>query len=223
MYFASRVQAGRMLAAQLIHKYRGKKAVVMALSDGGVVVGAEIARELGCQLTMLLTSELKLPREPEALAGITLSGSLAYNSFYSKGEVDEMLSEYYGLLEQEKMTKMHEMNQLISHDQTITRESLAKHDVIVVSDGLKSGFPVDLAASFLKPIEMGKLVVAAPFASVPAVDRMHVLADDLYCLGVIHDMMEVDHYYDQPKMPSHDQIIELIRDVNKAEPAEKTA
>jgi putative phosphoribosyl transferase len=214
MYFASRIQAGRMLATQLQPKYCQSPVVVMALNDGAVVVGAEIARELGCQLTLLITSEIKLPREPEAIAGITQSGSLAYNSYYSSGEVDELVGEFYGVIEQEKMTKMHEINQLISHDSTITRDSLKKHDVIIVSDGLKSGFPVDLAASFLKPIEMGKLVVATPFASVPAVDRMHVLADDLCCLSVIPDMMEVDHYYDQPKAPAHEDIIGLIKEVN---------
>jgi putative phosphoribosyl transferase len=190
MYFASRIQAGRMLATQLQPKYCQSPVVVMALNDGAVVVGAEIARELGCQLTLLITSEIKLPREPEAIAGITQSGSLAYNSYYSSGEVDELVGEFYGVIEQEK------------------------HDVIIVSDGLKSGFPVDLAASFLKPIEMGKLVVATPFASVPAVDRMHVLADDLCCLSVIPDMMEVDHYYDQPKAPAHEDIIGLIKEVN---------
>lgn len=215
MYFASRIQAGRMLATQLNAKYPHEKAVVMALSDGGVVVGAEIARELGCQLTLLISSEIKLPREPEALAGITQSGAMAYNSAYSSGEVDELVGEYYGLLEQEKMTKMHEMNQLVSHDPAVTRDSLTRHDVIIVSDGLKSGFQVDLAAAFLKPIEMGKLVVATPFASVPAVDRMHVLADDLYCLSVIPDMMEVDHYYDQPQLPDHQAVLDLIRTVNQ--------
>ena len=86
--------------------------------------------------------------------------------------------------------------------------------MIVVADGLKTGFPVDLAAEFLKPIAIEKLVVATPFASVQAVDRMHVLADDLYCLNVIEDYMDTDHYYDKQDVPDHEIILKTIEQVS---------
>ena len=195
MYFASRVQAGQMLAAQLVKKYRYENCAVVALGDGGVMVGAQIASQLHCVLTLLVTAEIMLPREPDAVAGITPEGVMAYNHRYSDGEIDEMVGEYYGLVEQEKRTQMHELNQLLGNGGTINKRLLRGHNVIIVSDGLKSGFQVDLAAEFLKPIAIEKLIVATPLASVPAVDRMHVLADDLYCLSVVENYMETDHYY----------------------------
>ncbi|HEX7633369.1 MAG TPA: hypothetical protein VF401_03515, partial [Candidatus Saccharimonadales bacterium] len=81
---------------------------------------------------------------------------------------------------------------------------------ILVSDGLKSGFPLDLANEFLKPIAYSKLVVAAPFASVQAVDRMHVLADDIYCLNVLQDYIDTNHYYDTQDVPSHQVVLSTI-------------
>lgn len=71
MYFASRMQAGRMLASQLAPKYRYENCAVIALNDGGVMVGAQIASQLHCILMMLLSSEINLPMEPDAIAGIT--------------------------------------------------------------------------------------------------------------------------------------------------------
>lgn len=210
MYFASRMQAGRILASQLMPKYRYENCAVVALNDGGVIVGAQIAQQLHCVITLLLSSEIYLPREPDALAGITASGSLAYNDRYSRGEVEEMLGEYRGLVEQEKMERMHEMNALLGSGGTINRDLLKGHNVILVIDGMKTGFPLDLAYEFLKPIAIESLVMAVPFASVPAVDRMHVLTDDIYCLDVVEDYISTDHYYDKQDVPDHETIVKTI-------------
>ena len=53
MYFASRLQAGRMLANQLDENIATRNCAVVALSDGGVMVGAQIAMQLHCVLTLL--------------------------------------------------------------------------------------------------------------------------------------------------------------------------
>lgn len=202
-----------MLASELEKKYRYENCAIMALNDGGVVVGAQIAAKLHCVLTLMTSQEITLPREPDALAGITSSGTVAYNRRYSDGERDELLGEYYSLVEQEKLTKMHDMNHLLGQGGTIDKRLLKGRNVIVVTDGLKSGFPVDLAAEFLKPIAIAKFVVATPFASVQAVDRMHVLADDLYCLSVIGEYLDTDHYYDQQDIPSHETITRTIEEI----------
>lgn len=213
MYFASRVQAGRLLAAKLTEKYRYENCTVMALSDGGVMVGAQIASQLHCVLTLLMNAEIMLPREPNAVAGITASGTLAYNSHYSKGEIDEIVGEFSGYMEQEKLRQMHELNRLVGGGGTINRELLRGHNVIVVSDGLSNAFEIELAYEFLKPIAIEKLIFAAPFASVAAVDRMHVLADDLCCLNVLEDYRETAHYYDQQDIPDHATVLKTIENI----------
>jgi putative phosphoribosyl transferase len=213
MYFASRTQAGRMLASQLTPKYRYENCAIVALNDGGVMVGAQIAQQLHCVMTLLLSAEIMLPREPDALASITSSGSLAFNDRYSRGEIDEMLGEYRGLVEQEKLERMHEMNALLGSGGTINRDLLKGHNIILVIDGMKTGFPLDLAYEFLKPIAIENLVVAVPFASVQAVDRMHILTDDIYCLDVIEDYISTDHYYDKQDVPDHETVIKTIEQI----------
>jgi predicted phosphoribosyltransferase len=69
---------------------------------------------------------------------------------------------------------------------------------------------LDLAAEFLKPIHLKGLVIATPFASVPAVDRMHILGDDIFCLSVIEDYISTDHYYDTQDVPPHDLVVKTI-------------
>lgn len=213
MYFASRMQAGRMLAAQIAKKYQHKKCSVLALDDGGVMVGAQVAKQLKAPLMLLSSAEIRLPREPDALAGITSGGDFAFNRSYSQGEIDELMSEYYHFVEQEKLTEMHILNHMLARGETVDRRLLKKYCIILVSDGLKTGFKLDLATEYLKPVEIDKLVVATPLASVSAVDRMHIVGDDLYCLSVIAEYLDTEHYYDEDDIPDHNTIIETLAKV----------
>jgi predicted phosphoribosyltransferase len=213
MYFKSRVEAGQKLAELIAPKYQGQNNAVVGLSDGGVMVGAQIALKLQSVLTMLLSDTIELPRENTAIAGIAQDGSVSYNSIYSPGQIEEFMSEYRGVIEQEKLEKIHEMHRLVGRGGLIRKDLLRDHNIILVSDGMSSGFSLDIAAQFLKPILYKKLIVATPLASVQAVDRMHILADDIYCLGVVEDYINTDHYYDTQDVPSHELVIKTIEEI----------
>jgi putative phosphoribosyl transferase len=213
MYFASRLQAGRMLASQLMPKYRYENCAVVCLSDGGVMVGAQIAVQLHTVLTMLMTAEVNLPMEPEAIGGISQDGSFSFNKWYFPGEVDELVAEYYQYIEQEKLLKMHEMERLLGDGGLISRDLLRGRNIILVSDGLKSAFTIDVAIEYLKPVAVDKIIIATPLASLAAVDRMHIIADELYCLSVVPDYIDTAHYYDSQDVPNHNKVIETIEKI----------
>lgn len=218
MYFASRQQAGRMLAKELVPRFKDRKCVVIALSDGGVMIGAQIAMELHCAITMLLVDEIELPREIVAIGGITQDGSFTYNHAYSSGEIEELVMEYHGIIEQEKLEKLHQMHRLMKSGNLIRTDLIKNHSVILVSDGFSSGFSIDLALQYLKPIAIDKLVVATPLASVPAVDRMHVMADEIYCLDVLENYINTEHYYDTQDIPDHDLVMKTIEHIVEVSP-----
>ena len=204
-----------MLASKIAKKYKKQECVVIALDDGGVIVGAQIGYKLQSALMLLLSDEIKLPLEPEALAGITSEGDFAYNSKYSAGEIDELAGEYRGLIEQEKLTSMHALNRLVSGGSVLNRKLLKDKVVILVSEGLKSSFSIDVALAYLKVIDLKRLVIATPLASVKVVDRMHVAADEIYCLSVVDDFISTNHYYDQNDIPDHEVIIKTLQDFIK--------
>lgn len=108
---------------------------------------------------------------------------------------------------------MQEMHRLEGRGGLIRRNLLAGHNVILVADGLSNGFSLDLAAEYLKPIKIKRLIVATPFASVPAVDRMHILADEIFCLNVIQDYISTDHYYETQDVPSHEKVVRTIEQI----------
>jgi predicted phosphoribosyltransferase len=111
------------------------------------------------------------------------------------------------------MEQLSTMHKLLGSGGVIRKDLLRGRTIILVSDGLRSPFSLDMAIEYLKPIEYTKLVIATPIAGVEVVDHMHVLADDLDVLTVIDSTLETDHYYDQNDIPSHEKIIEIIEKI----------
>ncbi|MEO5950448.1 MAG: phosphoribosyltransferase family protein [Candidatus Saccharimonadales bacterium] len=213
MYFENRAEAGGLLSEQLVEKYRYENCVVVALGDGGVLVGEQIAISLHCLLTLLIIEDIEVPGESTSFGGVSQTGEFTYNDAFSSGEIDEYTSEFHGYLEEKKREAFQKINRLIGDGGVIDYEMLRDHVVILVSDGLDNGASIDVAMDFLKPLRLQRLIIATPLASVPAVDKLHMVADELHILDVKENFMGVDHYYTNNDIPSHEDTIAKINEI----------
>ena len=193
--------------------YKGKKCTLVALSDGAVVVAAQIAAVLNCPITMLLAAPIHAPGEPDAVASISQAGTYSFNNGYSQGQQDEFDMEYHHVFEQQKLDRLSEMHRELGRKELIRKDLLKGRTVILVADGLGSAATIDAAALFLKAIKVKRLVIVSPFAAVNVVDRMHILGDDLACLNVVQNFMGTNHYYESNTIPDHDVILQTIQDM----------
>lgn len=213
MYFESRAQAGQILAEQLFERYRYENCVVVALSDGAVQVGEQVAGALHCLLTLLLIEDIQIPGESLSFGGVSQSGGFTYNGSFSSGEIEEYTSEFHGYLEEQKREAFQKINRLLGEGGVIDHAMLRDHIVILVADGVDSNAAMDVAIDFLKPIRIQRLVVATPVASIPAVDKLHMLADELHILDVKENYMGTNHYYEVNDIPSHEDTIAKINQI----------
>ena len=213
MYFESRAQAGQVLAAELVERYRYEDCVVIALSDGAVQVGEQIAAALHCMLTMLLVEDIVVPGEGISFGGVSQNGGFTYNGMFSAGEIEEYTSEFHGYLEEQKREAFQRINRLLGDGGLIEDSMIRDHAVILVADGLDNGASIDVALDFLKPLRIKRLVIATPVASIPAVDKLHMAADELHVLDVKENFMGINHYYDQNDIPSHEETIAKLNQI----------
>lgn len=213
MYFESRIQAGHLLAAELVDKYRYEDCAVVALSDGGVQVGEQIAARLHCILTMLLMEDIAVPGESLPFGAVSQSGEFTYNSQLSTGEIDEYTTEFHGYLDEAKRTAFSKINKLLGDGGIIDHDMLRDHVVVLVADGLDSVATLDVALDFMKPIRIKRLVVVAPVADVAVVDRLHMYADELHILDVKENFLGIDHYFEINDLPSHEETIAKINQI----------
>lgn len=211
MYFSSRIEAGYRLALEL-QQYRYENSVVVALSDGAVQVGQQIAASLHSTLMMLLMESVGIPGEEANVGMINQSGRFTYNGLLSTGEIEAYYSEFHGYLEDQKREKIGDINRLLAAGGIVDASMLREHNVIVVSDGLSNGLSLDAAADFMKPLHITRLIMVAPVVSVAAVDRMHILADEIHVLSVTDNFLDTNHYYDVNDIPSHEATVAALNE-----------
>ena len=213
MYFENREQAGQLLAAELVDKYRYEDCTVVALSDGAVVVGEQIAGALHCLLTMLLVEDIQVPGEGVSFGSVSQNGGFTFNNMFSVGEIEEYTSEYHGYLEEQKRQAFQSINRLLGDGGLIDEKMLRDRIVILVADGFDTGSSLDACLDFLKSIRIKRLVVATPVSTVQAVDRLHVAADEIHILDVKQNFMGINHYYENNDIPSHEETIAKINQI----------
>lgn len=178
--FADRAEAGRVLASML-EEFRGTDAIVMAVPAGGVPVAAEIARILGLPLDLAVVSKITLPWDTEAGYGaVAWDGTALLN--------EEM--RFYFLLSDEVVEKgtRRATEKVQRRVQTLRggrpMPALAGRAVILVDDGLASGFTMKVAIAALRAAGASRIIVAVPTAPAHTAAAMEQLAEEVYCANV---------------------------------------
>lgn len=213
MYFENRSQAGQYLANALVARYRYENCAVLALSPGGVLVGEQIAAALHCPLMMLLTESIDIPGENAIIGAVADGGAFTYNSDISQTELEEYTTEFHSYIDDKKREAMSRINSLIGDGGVVDESLLKDRHIILVSDGFNDLGTIDMALEFLKPVRTGRLVFVAPIATIPAVDKLHIVADELHILDVKENFLGVDHYYNDNTIPPVSTIVSKISEI----------
>ena len=178
--FTDRAHAGRLLAERLLN-YRGQRVHLFAIPAGGVPVAAEIARRLEIPLELIIVRKIQLPYTTEAGFGALnpageaiLNEDLLQRITLSKEDIAAQM--------EKAAASMRRREERLRNGQPYPQ--LAGQTVIVVDDGLASGFTMRAAVQFLKRRGAGQIIVAVPTASERTVQDLLPIVDELVCLNV---------------------------------------
>jgi putative phosphoribosyl transferase len=159
--FRDRTDAGRRLAEHLT-EYEGRDAVVLAIPRGGVPVGFEVAKRLGAHFDVIVPRKIPIPWNTEAgMGAITADGTMVLN---------EGMIRSLGLSKEEIEQAADEVRQEVIRRTTVYRAGAPPTDVtgkpvILVDDGLASGYTMLAAVESVKKDAPSSIVVAVPVAS----------------------------------------------------------
>jgi len=174
--FENRIDAGKKLGARLL-KEKLKNVIVLAIPRGGVPVGFAVARTLKAKLDIVVPRKLPIPSDPEAGFGavinnmVTLNGQIVSKFGLSKREIGSVVREVRA--EVKRRIKVYRGSKLFP--------SLKGKTVILVDDGLASGYTMLAAVKWLKSKKAGKVIVAVPVSSSNAASLVRKEAE-LICL-----------------------------------------
>jgi putative phosphoribosyl transferase len=174
--FRDRASAGKVLAGML-EEYRGSNAIVMGIPAGGIAVAVEIARDLYLPLDIAVVSKITLPWNPEAGYGaVAFDGTVMLN--------EELLSRL-NLSKQQIQTGIKKTEQKVAKRVVMFREDRPlpdfKRPIILVDDGLASGFTLRVAIKALQQTGATNIILAVPTGHLESAQMILEGVEAIYC------------------------------------------
>ncbi len=178
--FASRREAGTLLA-QRLRDLVLRDGIVLAIPSGGIPVACSVALELGLSLDVAVVKKIQIPGNEEA----------GFGAVGPNGEVllHDRIVEDLKLTAKEINAQVEKTCKVLKKREALFRKegvfpSLKDRPVVLVDDGLATGYTMLAAVDVVRQKEAGSVIVAVPTASQRTVNFLLPRVDVLLCLNV---------------------------------------
>lgn len=190
--FENRYDAGRKLAEGLF-EYAGKSVIVLGIPNGGVAVALSVALALGADLDLVVSRKIPLPLSPEGGFGsVTDDGTMILNEEVVKqaGLSQQQINYQVGQVRSDIRNRS-----LLYHGERPPL-SVTGRTVIVVDDGLASGYTMKAAIESLRHRKPEKIIAAVPVGPEHVVEEIRKVADRVVtCVVGTEPRFYVSDYY----------------------------
>jgi predicted phosphoribosyltransferase len=190
--FENRYDAGHQLAEKL-KEYTNQSVIVLGIPNGGVAVALGVAMALGADFDLVISRKIPLPLSPEGGFGsLTDDGTLILN---------EEIVKSTGLTQPQINSQVNQVRSSIRHRSLLYHRdhpplSVAGRTVIVVDDGLATGYTMRAAIESLRKRQPGRIIAAVPVGPAHAVKDVQRVADRVVTCAIGNEpVFYVADYY----------------------------
>ncbi len=206
MRFRSRVEAGQALGKQMA---RGAwtDPLVLALPRGGVPVAEHVALAIGAQLDVIVSRKIGSPFNPEmGIGAVGPDGNVVLDQLLIRRmRVDAEYIESASRLELEEIHRRESAYRGARPNPRVTGR-----DVIVVDDGIATGYTVMAAMRSLRDNHPLRLVVATPVCPPDTLQWLQQEVDMVVSLISPEDFSAVGQFYADFTQVSDAEVIEVL-------------
>lgn len=201
--FKDRREAGRLLAERL---KEGKADLILGIPRGGVVVAAELAKELNLPLNIVVTRKIGAPGQEElALGAVDPDGQAVWD--------EALLSQINPAVAGLKFKVYDEIKELKRRESLYRqgREPLNVKNkvVILVDDGMATGSTALAAVNYLKR-HGAKIILAMPVTSRDALAKVENEVSKSIILQIPEYFAAVGEFYEKFEPVSDEEVIQLL-------------
>jgi predicted phosphoribosyltransferase len=216
MLFTDRHDAGRALASKLGSYAHRPDVIVLALPRGGVPVALEVAQALEAPLDVFLVRKLGFPGNEEFAMGAIASGGVRVLN-------EPVLTRFGVSMAAVESVAAEEQRELRRRESTYRGDLPARdvraRTVIVVDDGLATGFSMRAAVTALRSLGPRRIVVAVPVGPADTVDELRRLADEVVCVATPEPFLSVGRFYDIFDQTTDAEVKKTLAQARRPEPA----
>jgi len=205
--FIGRIEAGELIAVEL-ERFRNKKAVVLGIPRGGVIVANQIAQALTTDFDIVLSHKLGAPANPElAIGAVCEDGTI----FIDKN-LARCVGADEGYIEQEKNRLLQEIAHKVHLYRKIIPKIILKHRLVIVTDdGVATGATMRAALWAIRQEKPEKIVMALPVGPKDTVTQLSESADETVCLKTPPTFEALGKFYTNFGQVEDDELLEILK------------
>lgn len=207
--FGNRTEAGKELGKALLHT-KTDDCLVLGIPRGGVIVAAEVAKMLDCRLDVIVPRKIGAPGQEELAIGAVASWGnhdailddhaikyLRVPDDYVKHEIDRQLEEIH--------------RRLIAYRGTEVPPRVEGCNVILVDDGIATGYTTRAAAIALRNLKAARITLAIPVGPPDSLHTISSFVDEIVCLKTPWPFMAVGYWYIDFSQVSDDEVVAVLQ------------
>lgn len=206
--FLDRFDAAHQLVPKL-KKYQGKKdTLILAIPRGALEIGSVLASQLKLPLDIVVTKKIGAPGNPEyALGAVAPDGGY---------ELNEEVARAYGISQKYLVREIEELKKEIKRRYQEYRDdpkppSIKGKTIILIDDGIATGFTTLIAVRYLKRQKARKIILAAPVAPPDSAAKLRKEVDEFICLSEPLDFGAVGQFYQTFDQVSDQEAREILK------------
>jgi putative phosphoribosyl transferase len=204
--FADRRDAGAQLA-EVLTKHAAAKPIVVGLPRGGVPVAAQVASRLGAPLDVVVVRKLGCPWQPELGIGALAEGGVRV--------LNEVLIDELGIgrddLDAVIAREQAEVDRRVRrYRQGRAPIPLTDRVVILVDDGLATGYTARAAIESMRRRGANRVILAVPVASKDSAANLREAADEVVVLSTPPWLFAIGEFYEDFSQTTDEEVMDLL-------------
>lgn len=196
MYYIDRTDLGSRLASQ-ISSFVVPEPIIVCLKESSLATAVSLASSLHGWIYPLVSETIQLDADNRVLGVISSDGSYTVNPALSRFEVEDIMMENHGVIEDKKRQAFSRLNQSASVYGHLNPEVFNDRLVILCADIIKDQLHIGAIKNIMKPYRPRSVIAAVGNIDVDAADLMRLTADQVRLMDVMSSMFDDGHYFEK--------------------------
>lgn len=207
MIYRDRKHAGEVLTESLLEYKNSKDVIVFGMARGGIPIASEIAKSLHVPLDVLIVRKIGMPGHQEYAIGAIASGQIAiFNKdviarlHIPESDIQEILKD-----EREELARRE-----ILYRNHKPFPNIRNKTVILVDDGVATGFSLRAAIAALQIKHPKEIIIAVPVGALDTIESLQGICKKVVCPLTPEEFRAVGQWYFNFNQIEDDEVLDCL-------------
>ncbi len=209
-YFTDRIDAGMQLYDAIpVDFFHNRDILIVALSEGGVIIADLLAQKMGCSMDILLSESILAPNNPElSIAKVSETQEIViHKALINAFDIDEE----FVYKEAKRMYDEKILSYLYRYRKGGSLQSVSGKAVILVDECVETDFTAIVAIKSMIGKEAKNIYIATPILDEASYESLTQISDGVFCPHRIRDYISIEYYYETLERPEFSELERILK------------